>query len=102
MTREVFKDKLKGAWVTQTVGVTFGLPIEFKYNSTIKDVIIWHKENPDDWKATWYKTNKKWSEDIGSPLGVFQPFNIDAKINAAWVGPFYGDGDFIRTYEIST
>jgi len=35
MTREVFKDKLKGAWVAQTVGLTFGLPIEFKYNSTM-------------------------------------------------------------------
>ncbi|MBM89498.1 MAG: hypothetical protein CMQ41_14090 [Gammaproteobacteria bacterium] len=32
------------------------------------------------------------------------PFNIDAKINAAWVvlGLLYGDGDFGRTMEIAT
>lgn len=35
MTRDVFKDKRKGAWVAQNVGVTFGLHAEFKYNSTI-------------------------------------------------------------------
>jgi len=70
----------------------------------MSDVIRWHKENPKDWKATWFKTHKKWAEDIGSPRGVFNAFNIDAKINAAWVlmGLLYGDGDFTRTYEIST
>ena len=67
-------------------------------------MIKWHSENPNDWKSAWYKTNRKWSEDIGSPLGVFQPFNIDAKINSAWVvmGLLYGDGDFTRTFEIAT
>ena len=32
------------------------------------------------------------------------PFNIDAKINAAWVvlGLLYGDGDFSKTVEIAT
>ena len=35
MSRAVFQGKLKGAWVAQTVGVTFGLPAEFKYNSTM-------------------------------------------------------------------
>ncbi len=80
------------------------IPAESKFAACISDVIKWHKENPDDWKATWYKTNRKWSVDIGSPLGVFQPFNIDAKINAAWVvmGLLYGKGDFTRTYEIAT
>ncbi|GAI13281.1 unnamed protein product [marine sediment metagenome] len=60
--------------------------------------------NPEDWKSTWFKVHRKWSEDIGSPSGVFQPFNIDAKINAAWVlvGLLYGNGDFTRTYEIAT
>ena len=34
---ENLKDKIKGAWVAQTVGVTFGAPVEFKYNSTTKE-----------------------------------------------------------------
>ncbi len=32
---ENLRDKIKGAWVAQTVGVTFGAPVEFKYNSTM-------------------------------------------------------------------
>lgn len=80
------------------------IPAESKFAQCMSDVIQWHKENPDDWKETWFKTHRKWSEDIGSPRGVFNAFNIDAKINAAWVlmGLLYGDGDFTRTYEIST
>ena len=32
---DYLKDKIKGAWVAQTIGVTFGAPVEFKYNSTM-------------------------------------------------------------------
>jgi ADP-ribosylglycohydrolase len=80
------------------------IPAESQFAQCISDVIRWHKEEPEDWKATWFKANRKWSEDIGSPRGVFKPFNIDAKINAAWVvmGLLYGNGDFTRTFEIST
>jgi hypothetical protein len=80
------------------------IPAESKFAQCIADVVRWHKEDPLDWKATWFKTSRKWAVDIGSPLGVFQPFNIDAKINAAWVvlGLLYGNGDFIRTFEIAT
>ncbi|MDR2057879.1 MAG: ADP-ribosylglycohydrolase family protein [Dysgonamonadaceae bacterium] len=80
------------------------IPAESKFAQCISDVIKWYKENPSEWKSTWFKTSRKWAIDIGSPLGVFQPFNIDAKINAAWVvlGLLYGKGDFTRTYEIAT
>jgi glucose uptake protein GlcU len=80
------------------------IPAESKFAQTMSDVIRWHRENPDDWKETWFKVHRKWSEDIGSPNGVFSAFNIDAKINAAWVlmGLLYGDGDFTRTFEIAT
>jgi hypothetical protein len=80
------------------------IPPESKFAQCMSDVIRWHAENPNDWKATWLKAHTKWSEDIGSPLGVFKAFNIDAKINAAWVlmGLLYGDGDYTRTFEIST
>ena len=50
------------------------------------------------------ETEKKWSSDIGCPDGVFDAFNIDAKINAAYIviGMLYGDGDFGKTVDIST
>jgi len=80
------------------------IPKESNFYKLIADVIQWHDENPEDWKATWAKVNSKWSDEVGSPIGVFEPFNIDAKINAAWVvmGLLYGDGDFTKTFEIAT
>lgn len=80
------------------------IPEESKFAQCINDVIKWHEEDPTDWQMTWFKTYRKWGMDIGSPLGVFEPFNIDAKINAAWVvvGLLYGEGDYTRTFEIAT
>lgn len=80
------------------------IPAESKFAQCISDVIKWYNEDPNDWQSTWFKTSRKWGESIGSPLGVFHPFNIDAKINAAWVvvGLLYGKGDFTRTFEIAT
>jgi hypothetical protein len=50
------------------------------------------------------EVEKKWSSDIGCPDGVFMPFDIDAKINAAYVvlGLLYGKGDYGKTLEIAT
>ncbi|MBW1802230.1 MAG: ADP-ribosylglycohydrolase family protein [Deltaproteobacteria bacterium] len=80
------------------------IPAESQYAATMRDVIRWHAEDPDDWKATWFKVLRKWGNDIGCPKGVFNAFNIDAKINSAWVllGLLYGDGDFGKTLSIST
>jgi hypothetical protein len=79
------------------------IPPQSKFAQTMSDVIRWHKEYPDDWKETWSKVHQKWSQDDSSPYGVLDSFNIDAKINAAWVlmGLLYGDGDFTETFEIS-
>jgi hypothetical protein len=41
----VLKDKIKGGWAGQTIGVTFGGPYEFKFNGTfIQDYqpLVWH------------------------------------------------------------
>ena len=80
------------------------IPRESTFHQTIEDVIRWHRQYPDDWRETWFEIEKKWSEDIGSPVGVFRAFNIDAKLNAAYVvmGLLYGDGDFGKTLDIST
>jgi len=79
------------------------IPAESAFARTMQDVIRWHRENPRDWKDTWFKVQRKWSEDIGCPEGVFSSFNIDAKINCAWVllGLLYGDGDFGKTLSVS-
>lgn len=80
------------------------IPEQATFHQCIRDVIQWHEQNPDDWKQTWFEIQKKWSSDIGCPDGVFSDFNIDAKLNAAYVvlGLLYGEGDFGRTVSIAT
>ncbi len=80
------------------------IPAQSEFYQCISDVISWHKKYPNDWKQTWLEVQKKWANDIGCPDGIFAPFNIDAKVNAAYVviGLLYGDKDFTRTLEITT
>jgi ADP-ribosylglycohydrolase len=80
------------------------IPARSEFHQCIADVIGWQKKYPGDWKQTWLEIQKKWANDIGCPDGVFAPFDIDAKVNAAYVvtGLLYGGGDFTRTLEITT
>ena len=80
------------------------IPEQSDFYKCISDVIGWHQKYPDDWKSTWFECEKKWSSDIGCPDGVFKPFNIDAKINSAYIaiGLLYGNGDYGKTIDIST
>ncbi|MEO6671807.1 MAG: ADP-ribosylglycohydrolase family protein, partial [Ginsengibacter sp.] len=80
------------------------VPKRSEFYQSIKDVIGWHKKYPADWKQTWLEVQKKYANDIGCPDGVFAPFNIDAKVNAAYVviGLLYGESDFTKTLEITT
>lgn len=80
------------------------VPEQSEFYQCMNDVINWHKKYPADWKQTWLEVQKKWANDIGCPDGVFLPFNIDAKVNAAYVimGLLYGNSDFTRSLEIAT
>ena len=80
------------------------IPPQSEFYQCIHDVISWSQKYPTDWKQTWLEVQKKWADDIGCPEGVFLPFNIDAKVNAAYVviGLLYGNGDFSKTLEIAT
>lgn len=80
------------------------VPVQSRFYKVIHDVINWHAVYPNDWKRTWFEIEKKWTEDIGCPDGVFVPFNIDATVNAAYVvmGLLYGEGDFTKTMDITT
>jgi hypothetical protein len=80
------------------------IPSGSTFQQCIADVIDWYHQYPEDWKRCWFEVEKKWSADIGCPDGVFRDFNIDAKINAAYIviGLLYGEGDYSKTLEIST
>ena len=80
------------------------IPAKSTFYQCISDVIKWHKQYPGDWHQTWLAIQKKWSSETSCPDGVFHPFNIDAKINSAYVvlGLLYGNGDYSKTLEITT
>ncbi len=81
-----------------------GIPAESTFWQCIDDVRRLHKRYPSDWKQTWFEILKKWGSDTGCPKGVFLSFDIDAKLNSAYVtiGLLYGGGDFGKSMEIAT
>lgn len=60
MDKELLKDKIKGGWAGQTIGVTFGGPTEFKFNGTFiqeYQPIAWYdgylKETMEGWPGLY-------------------------------------------------
>lgn len=79
------------------------IPKQSQFYQCINDVIRWHKKYPTDWKTTWFEVQKKWTEDVGCPDGVFTALDIDARVNSAYIviGLLYGKGDLRLTMEIA-
>lgn len=80
------------------------LPPKSPYARLIADVLAWHRQYPDDWTKNWAAIEQKWNRREPCPAGALRPFNIDAKINGAYIalGLLYGGGDMGRTIRIST
>jgi len=78
------------------------IPSESDYFKIIKDVIKLHQQYPTDWQTSWKELEDKWGDvDI---CGAGSTFNIDAKLNGAYIvmGLLYGEGDPMKTLEITT
>lgn len=80
------------------------MPRESEYAQLIADVLDWSLEYPDNWQKVWWKVEQKWNKNDPCPAGALRPFNIDAKLNGAYIaiGLLYGEGDFEKTLEITT
>ena len=80
------------------------LPAKSTFRRCIEDVVEAWRHNPDDWREAWRVCDERWNDDVACGDGALLPFNIDAKINGAYVviGLLYGGGDFGRTIDIST
>lgn len=77
------------------------IPAESGYYRCVKDVIETYNSNPEDWESCWHMLDHKWAPyDICTP---YLPFNIDAKLNGAYVvmGLLYGNRDWDKTMEIT-
>lgn len=84
------------------------IPDDSMYAGCIRDVLQWWKEEPADWEATWQRVETKYNENAAyrkaSCSGGRKDFNIDAKINGAYIviGLLYGDRDPDKTIIIAT
>ena len=84
------------------------IPEGSEYARCVRDVLDWHQQHPTDLTATWLKLEEKYNENLehrkGSCGGKRENFNIDAKINGAYVvmGLLYGERDPDKTIEIAT
>ena len=78
------------------------IPAESDYSKIVKDVIQLHGQYPADWRAAWAELEAKWGKVQICASGT--PFNIDAKLNGAYIvmGLLYGEGDPVKTMEVST
>ncbi len=84
------------------------VPADSQFAECIRDTMKGHKANPKDWEKTWALIEAKYQDNPDyrkfSCSGPKGEFNIDAKINAAYIvmGLLYGEGDMDKTIVIST
>ena len=80
------------------------IPAGSGYAAVIRDTLAWSAQHPDDWRTTWRRLTEEWDRDDPCPDGALADFNIDARLNGAFValGLLYGGGDFGRTLEVAT
>jgi len=84
------------------------IPEGSQYAETILDLLAWYEKHPKDWEKTWTLLNDKYHLNPDyrkfSCSGPKGDFNIDAKLNGAYIvmGLLYGGRDPDRTIVIST
>ncbi|MCC6125552.1 MAG: ADP-ribosylglycohydrolase family protein [Pirellulales bacterium] len=74
------------------------IPAESRYAQVIRDVLAWHREDPNDWQKTWNRCEEKFCKDNYRGLPVTNG-GIDCRINGAYVviGLLFGKGDLDQT-----
>ncbi|MDW8290621.1 MAG: ADP-ribosylglycohydrolase family protein [Armatimonadota bacterium] len=81
------------------------IPPHSQYAEAIRDVLRWYHQYPGDWQRTWEQVNRKYH--LRAEYRRFSctrgDFNIDAKLNGAYVvmGLLYGQGDIERTIVVA-
>jgi len=79
------------------------LPPGSGYAAIISDVLSWTRRE-SDWRKVWQMIQDKWDRDDVCPKGALDPYNIDARLNGAYIALalLHGQSDFARTLEIAT
>jgi hypothetical protein len=81
------------------------VPAGTAYRTMIEDVLRWHRLHPHHWQSSWRLLERRWNAHSpqAKRTATDSEFNVDAKLNGAYVllGLLYGNGDFARTIRIS-
>jgi hypothetical protein len=85
------------------------IPEGSQYHEAISDVLRWYQANPGSWEKTWtlvedkYGQNPDYRRSSCNRDKKGDKFNIDAKLNGAYVaiGLLYGNADVDRTIIIA-
>jgi len=79
-------------------------PSQEPHAKLITKTLGWSRQYPNDWKKVWALITEDANKRETCPEGALRSFNIDAKLNGAYVvlGLLYGNSDFGKTIEIST
>jgi hypothetical protein len=83
------------------------IPVGTGYREMIGDVLRWHRRYPTSWQRTWRLLERRWNARTPlakpDPKHIHSAFNIDAKLNGAYVllGLLYDQGRFGRTTRIA-
>lgn len=74
------------------------IPQQCLYAEMVRDMLQWHRENPDDWQKTWELVDKKYRDR------KYYFCTLDVKLEGAFVlmGLLYGNSDPDKTIIIST
>lgn len=80
------------------------IPKQSPFYKIIRATVELYDEYPDDWRYAWLRIQQQFGHTASCPNSTFSAFNIDAKMNAAWIamGLLYGEGDFEKTMMVST
>jgi hypothetical protein len=82
------------------------IPEGSQYAECIRDVLAWHQKDPENWEKTWQLIEEKYQKNPAYRRFACSKgdFNIDAKINGAYIvmGMLYGNRDLDQTIVIST
>ncbi len=80
------------------------IPAKSPYALLIRDLLAWSAQEPNDWRKVWQQVEAKWDNDKVCSDAAFRSFNIDAKLNGAYLafGLLYGKGDWQQTMEMAT
>lgn len=80
------------------------VPSQSLFAKTIAATLEGFRKYPNDWTKTWQLLEDKFNNREQCSDGALRPFNIDARLNAAYIaiGLLYGQGDFEQTMILST